>query len=876
MTFCWRVIIPALGLDVGPRARGFTAVFRGDQNAQLRTMDRNPIVNSRRVRYPVRYRVVHRLIRAVPLLCLLAAVASCGRPAETPVAASPTPVSISTDDLAALFAVASNSAVVTAPNVDEILATTRIASRDDPNWPVLVYLAGEISLQRKDLVGAHANFRELALWSVSDQGAGPYRDGKGGSGLAVIALWRWLQILEQQGPSASEVAEALSTATALRTSRLFEGMVSNGLLPALPLVEEDVARRLAHVAVLAKRPDALDLFLDFMSLDSTGEFDDVDQRLRQRVIDEGLATPERLDLYQLRRQISRVKLEERKRQYAEKLRQLLDNEHAPTEVRAEAGYEWSNYYRASDTKKKDVLAALNSVYELASGRGFTAERSLYLHGMVQNRGSARDPAAFFADMERLQDRFPKGQLIDDALYQVATEHLLGARPDPELAFSYFEKLRAYKGSNDYLDSAYVLAAIGMVDRGTQADLNEADRLLSAYMQEFPDGPFRLRGLFWHGRAAERRGESEAAKRYFEQLVSEAPYDYYGIRARLHLEYGDRATSMALPTPGSRTSANLRAAFRKSAPNAALKRTSPYHDRLWAAEQNGTYQRSQVIVDSLGKRFRNRLDNIALADLDRERLIPAAALLLAWRQDAIAARDSDLTPDNQLQLAAFIGHKLGDWPLALSMAVVGGSAPYADLRAMQNDARFLATLYPADDVLQRLKISLAESAWTIDGSDALSQSLMYSVMRNESAYYPSAISLVGAIGLFQIMPATFDGRKDCWEPLQGGRKPSAANYLFDANRNTRFWSCWVAKEFQPKKRDDIALMLVRHQAGTGNLNEWKKSWKGRTLENDLELQIDCLRFPATRLFVQRVLADLTLVDASGWFESAPDAAASPKS
>lgn len=812
---------------------------------------------------PTRYRVAGRRVLASSAACVLLALASC-RPADKPLSAPPAPDLVSSESLAKLFAaVSATGSSVT--DVDAALAAVRHAAPTDPNWPVATYLAGEVHRQRKDTESARVIFRDLAMWSVSEKGAGPYKDGKGGSGLAVIGLWRWLQILDQHGGTAQEVEQALGTAAALQRTRLFEGMVSSGLLPALPLVEEDVARRLAHVAAAAKRPEAMDLFLDFMSLDSTGELDETDQRLREKLLDEQLATPERLDLYQLRRQVSRVRLEERKRQSAQKLRQLWENQFAPTEVRAEAGYEWSNYNRASDEKKKDVVAALTSAYELAAGRGLIAERSLYLRGMVHNRGQSREPAAFFADMERLLDRFPNGHMADDALYQLATEYLFGDRRDMDRALSYFSRLRDHKFSNDYLDSAYVLAAIGMVDRGTDADLREADKLLGAYAEQFPDGPFRFRGIFWRGRIAERLGDTEAARRHFLQLVTEAPFDYYGLRARMHLDFGTQAISMALPATDSKTANALRAAYQKSVPEAKLEPATPYQERLRVADESGMYLQSRSIVDGLGNRFRNRLDNIALAALDKEQLVPAAALLLALRQDAVAARDTNPTPDNQLRLAAFLGRKLGDWPVALSMIDSRGAVPHGRIAMMQNDPRFLATVYPDGETLQFLKNPLAESAWLIDGSTALSQSLMYSVVRRESVYYPGAISLAGAIGLFQIMPATFEGREDCWKAGLPGQRPTPANYLFDPARNTQFWSCWVGKEFQPTTRESVPMMLVKHHAGRGNLAAWQRTWKGRAIENDLELQIESLRFPATRLFVQRVMTDVTIVDASGLFE-----------
>ena len=186
--------------------------------------------------------------------------------------------------------------------------------------------------------------------------------------------------------------------------------------------------------------------------------------------------------------------------------------------------------------------------------------------------------------------------------------------------------------------------------------------------------------------------------------------------------------------------------------------------------------------------------------------------------------------------------------------------------MQSDPRYLATAYPGIDVLGTLKEPLAAAAWPIEGSTALSESLMYSIIRHESGYYPGAISAVGAIGLFQIMPLTFEGMESCWKVRSGDEKPTAASYLFDPGRNTQFWSCWVRKEFAPKTRDDIALTLIKHQAGAGNLREWMKSWKGRAIEGDLELQLDTLRFPATQVFVRNVLTDIAIADAGGFFEA----------
>lgn len=793
-----------------------------------------------------------RLARAGFVLFVLLTTASC-KVAEKPVVVSP-------QHLATLFAKLQSGD--SAPDIQAVLSETRNALRMDPNWPALTYLAGETHLKRKDVEQARARFRDLAVWAASD----PYKDGWGGSGLAAIGLWRWLQILDADGGTSEEVEQALKVAAALQGTRLFAGMVRPGLLPALPLIEEDVARLLAHVAWKAKRPEATALFLDFVSIDSTGELDATDELIKKAMLDAGLATSARLDLFRFRRQLSLVNTESHQRRAAEKLRQLGEDQNAPAEVRAEAGYEWSNFYRKSKEKKEKVVAALTSAFELVGGSASIAERSLYLRGMVQNSVNPRQPAAFFADMNRLLERFPKSRLADDALYQVATEYLFGAQPDQDRAFSYFEKLRAFEGANDWLDSAYVLAAVGLLDRATDADLKEADRLLASYVERFPDGVFRLRCLFWRGRIAERNNDTTAAHRFYEQAVNESPYDYYGLRASMHLEGGASASSMALPRANSKTWGKLREAYRKRGPDVELRGTTPYHDRLRGAGRNGLYALLLEIVGGLGGRFRNRLDSIPLQALDEGNLIPAAALQLALWQDALAARDSALTADNRLRLAGFLGRIIRDWPTAMAMTFVGVGAPHQRIIELQADPRFLATVYPGIDVVDKLKEPLADAAWQIDGSTVLSESLMYSIIRRESNYYSGAISAVGALGLFQIMPGTFESTRNCWKLSEEREKPTATAYLFDPARNTQFWSCWVKKGFEPKTRDGIALMLVKHHAGAGNLDEWMRNWKGRTMERDLEMQIDTFRFPATQVFVRYVLTDVAIVDASGVFEA----------
>ena len=164
-------------------------------------------------------------------------------------------------------------------------------------------------------------------------------------------LWRWLQILEEHGPEEPDELDRLfEVASRLQETRLYSGMVQTGLLPALPLLEEGVTDALAHVAWNDGRfEDAISLFLDFLAVDSRGVLDGIDDEIRNEILEQGLATPARLDLYRARRQLGLVRPQAKQDLAAQTLKQLYENPEVPADVRAEAGYEWANYMRLRGT-----------------------------------------------------------------------------------------------------------------------------------------------------------------------------------------------------------------------------------------------------------------------------------------------------------------------------------------------------------------------------------------------------------------------------------------------------------------------------------------------------------------------------------------------
>ena len=297
----------------------------------------------------------------------------------------------------------------------------------------------------------------------------------------------------------------LEAAQQIQETRFFSGMVQTGLLPALPSLEEDVARRLAHVAWKAGHPEATALFLDFLSLNSQVELDATDRQIQAEILEKGLASSERLDLYRARRLLNLVKTTKEKDQAADILKRLWEDTEVDRDVRLEAGYEWA-YYKRRQRDRAEVLTVLTEILNLAGGDP-VAEKALYLRGTVHNRGRDADVEAFQADMLELLRRFSTGRLADNALFQLASQHFFENELEKSLA--YFRKLRQLEGPHDYQDSAYYIPALGLLGRNANGHTDRANQLLAEYEKRYPNGVFRLRSLFWRGRIAEGRDSKEA-------------------------------------------------------------------------------------------------------------------------------------------------------------------------------------------------------------------------------------------------------------------------------------------------------------------------------------------------------------------------------
>ena len=753
---------------------------------------------------------------------------------------------------------------------ERLLSEGLEAPDSDPNWPTLTFIAGEMELGRGNTGNAGRLFRSLAKWGSSME-PHPQESGSwGGSGLAVLGLWRWLENLEaQEAAPADRVSEAIEVALKLRSTRFYRGMLQSGLQPGLPQLEEDLARMLAHLAWKTGHPKRRMLFLEALGTYATHRVRPDDQAIIDELIGDGLLDPRHLQLYRAKRMLALVLTRPEQDIAIELLRSIWDDAGLGRNIRSEAGYLWCHHMRRRENPQ-EIIRILSEVIELSNDDEI-AQMALYRRAMTQNT-----QPLFERDMELLISDYPDGFFSDDALYQLATRSLY--RGDLEDAIERYRQLQELPRPHDYEDSAYILPAIGLIGRYDTADpdvaaLRQAERFLGRYVEMYPSGVFRLRALFWQGRISEAAGDGATARDRFEQVVQEAPHSYFGIRAQLHLEHGRAAERMVLPDPESATALRIRDSYNPKLVTTQLTGGSAYHQRLQAAAASGLYRR--VLEQALGveRSFRRRLDGIPLEDLESHGLIAPVGLLLSLREDLHAARDSETEAENWLQLAGLAGQEFGDWPLAIeATSVVGERLPWRKRMTieLQSDPSFLATMYPtlAESRSLELDQALIDHAWDVDGSTALSRSLMYAVIRNESRFYAGAISPVGAVGLFQFMPHVFGSLKSSLNLLEEVGSQSDFDYLSVPRNNVSVWSKWVAAErFGFDRRDGLAIGLMKHHAGSGNLRRWNRTWRmirPESREADLEFRMDTPGFNATRVFVQAVLRDTAIAEAAGMF------------
>ncbi|HEV8583889.1 MAG TPA: transglycosylase SLT domain-containing protein [Methylomirabilota bacterium] len=293
---------------------------------------------------------------------------------------------------------------------------------------------------------------------------------------------------------------------------------------------------------------------------------------------------------------------------------------------------------------------------------------------------------------------------------------------------------------------------------------------------------RIQVLYWRGRALEAAKDDEGAEALFAKLLAEAPRSYYGVLAAQRAA-GPAPAAMPRETGTPTLPADPAEAFK----------ADPRFGRVDLLRRIGLLEYAweeleEVVQSSVG---------------DPVRLYGASSAYVREERYHLALR--------------IVRRHFG----ALST-----SADPALPRA------FWEVIYPFG---WRDEVSAAAKRAGLDPF------LVAAIVREESSYYPRAVSRAGARGLMQLMPATAKPMADVRGlPFEGG------GLLDDPRANLEMGTVFLAglmREFH-----DPRLAIAAYNAGPRRVRDW---WKARRT-GDMEAFVEQIPYDETRKYVKHVM------------------------
>lgn len=298
------------------------------------------------------------------------------------------------------------------------------------------------------------------------------------------------------------------------------------------------------------------------------------------------------------------------------------------------------------------------------------------------------------------------------------------------------------------------------------------------------GPQAARCLYWSGRAAERAGMKKEAAEYYQATSSVTSAPYYRQMAR--------ARRSAAGTPV-----------------------------IEADDQRPVLPSTDVITGAF--------------ILDRHYLAARELMLLGLLRDS----------STELDVVSKRYSSGAETAYALTRLFYASGDYYRGLKTYRS---YLALGVPEKpDVLSMAALSMAYPAEVVglarecSGVVRADPYLVASVMREESAFKPDAVSSVGAMGMMQLMPSTarFIARKS-------GEKTFETEQLLAAPMNIRLGSQYLSYLLDVFN-GDTTLAVAAYNAGPGAVRRWTQEFTGEPDEF-----IETIPFPETREYTKRVI------------------------
>ena len=302
-----------------------------------------------------------------------------------------------------------------------------------------------------------------------------------------------------------------------------------------------------------------------------------------------------------------------------------------------------------------------------------------------------------------------------------------------------------------------------------------------------DGDFAPKALYQTGKWATEIGQVADAKTSFKKVIQQYPQSYWAWRSAVMLgwDVGDFGKLRSL-TPALDLKDTYSPLPTGSPALQELYLLGQYHD-AWLMLQSELEQPQQLAVN---EQFSEGVLKIALGQYSQ-------GMQQIW----------DLTKTDSPQ-------QLQQW------------------KALRKTTAYWHNLFPFPYQEQIIQYARQEN---------INPLLVISVMRKESTFDPDIDSIVGAVGLMQIVPPTAD-----WVAKQIDLPEYS---LTNPQDNIRIGT-WYLQHNHHRYEDSSLYAVASYNAGTGNVN----AWLNRYNTSDRDLFVEQIPFPETKDYVEGVFGN----------------------
>ena len=523
--------------------------------------------------------------------------------------------------------------------------------------------------------------------------------------------------------------------------------------------------------------------------------------------------------------------------------------------------------------KADILNLLDRVLDDENLASQHQQALLIYRSRMEDRTPERNLDRAIKDLKKATSAVDMSDAprTSKALYMLALRHREKIQDhivDDETAksllketFGYFKAVREHNdGDNADANRAYYRAALLRYSLG---DIEKAIRLLGELRQRTErttdDGRFyNSASRFWLGRLYLEHGKEwkEKGVRILKGLAEERPFDYYGLRARMHWKIKDGTPAKERVFADEATAKFVQQAYRNKRESGPISGDRHFERLEWSLSETTHYQDS---FRRAGDLFRS--GSVWYHARDPQYLSSTGTLgpLITWRslrRDVFSSKTLRESYEARVHLAELLA-KAGDWNTSSSVLTYYGTP-----RGNKKVPGYLAAMYPA--AAFNKEIAAAVLGVQKDGrGHGVPPELLYAIIRHESRFSSRAISWAGARGLFQFRPGTFDEFADKHKLLESGGL-DREGYLANEVKSIELGALWFA-EILEHYEGNVVLAAMEHNAGREAINRWFGiEGAVQTCNSDLELCLESARFEETQRVAREVVVDMVVAKAAGIF------------